>query len=864
MPVIRHPFLNSFTMKKFTDSLLCFTAAMLVAASCTNNSAIPESVPQKSAEEVYTKGTALVHVSEELASVIEKGGSLNSGLEITSLERLFPDAGEFEARTRAEGLHLWYKIEYDTAVPFTKASGDLSAIDGIDIVEPDRIVKATSFNDPMWSQLWGLKSNKGGGSGINVEPVWENYTTGSDQVIVAVIDGGVQVDHEDLSVIPGGIDGSKNFVDGGFNITSDMHGTHVAGTIGAISNNAKGVSGIAGGNAAAGIGGVRILSCQFLSDDAKGRSGDTASAIKWAADHGATVCNNSWVYTFDYNDDGNLTGDELRDALNATIGYSDKAAVDYFIKYAGYDSAGKQVGPMAGGVVIFAAGNENIANGAPANYAPIIAVGATTQNFKKANFSNYGDWVDICAPGTNILSTVPTNKYGPLQGTSMACPHVTGVAALLISYYGGKGFTNSQLIEKLLGGANHDLVPAASRIGPFLDAMGAFTCESLEAPDAITGAVSSASGNRIDISFAVPGDSVGNAAYKFLVAASHTKEDIEGLDPYSSIPDGVIFQEVLNKGAKIGESYTASIDELEFESNYYVVILAANYHGKYSTPSEVMQQDTYANNSPVIEFIEQGPYEIKASEVRKIPIKVYDPDSHSVTISLTAGTEGVNYDYNADEGILTVEIRGRKLSEGTYAVNFTVTDKYDASAKASFDYTILHNEAPVALKNFEDLLIYGNKEPLAFDLAGYFQDPEQEEIEYKVRGYNIGLVKVSVDGSKIILSPQAFGLSSLTVVAEDAGGKECSQPLNILIKDPDNVAESFPNPVIDKLTIRTEKDAPTDIRITNSVGSVVYNKTLTVSGFNPAVIDMRECAPGKYRLDIAYEGKKFSRIIVKK
>lgn len=837
---------------------------MLVAASCSHNEAIPESVPQKSAEEVYTKGTALVHVSEELASRIEKGGNLDSGLEITSLKRLFPDAGEFEARTRAEGLHLWYRIEYDTAVPFTKASCDLSAIDGIDIVEPDRKVKATSFNDPMWSQLWGLKSNKGGSSGINVEPVWENYTTGSDQVIVAVIDGGVQVDHEDLNVIPGGIDGSKNFVDGGFHITADVHGTHVAGTIGAISNNGIGVAGIAGGNAAAGIGSVKILSCQFLSDDAQGRSGDTASAIKWAADHGATVCNNSWGYTFDYNDDGNLTGDELTAALNATISYSDKAAVDYFIKYAGYDPTGKQVGPMAGGVVIFAAGNENIANGAPANYAPIIAVGATTLNFKKATFSNYGDWVDICAPGTNIFSTVPTNKYGSLQGTSMACPHVTGVAALLISYYGGKGFTNSQLIEKLLGGANHDLVPAASRIGPFLDAMGAFTCESLEAPDAVSGAVSSAVGNRIDVSFPVPGDSTGNAAYKFLLAASHTKEDIENLDPYSSIPDGVICQEVLNKGAKVGESFTASMNELEFESNYYVVVLAANYHGKYSAPSEVMQQATYANNAPVIEFIEQGPFSIKASEIRKIPVKVYDPDSHSITIDLTANSEGVNYNYDAIEGILTVEIRGRKVPEGKYAVSFTVTDKYDASAKASFEYTILHNDAPIALKDFEDLLIYGNKEPLTFDLEGYFKDPEQEEIEYKVRGYNVGLVNVNVEGSKITITPKAFGLSSLSVVAEDAGGKECTQPLNILIKDPDNVAESFPNPVIDKLTIRTEKDTPTDIRITNSAGSVVFNKTLTVGGFNPATIDMRECAPGKYRLDIAYDGKKFSRIIVKK
>ncbi|MBO6169798.1 MAG: S8 family serine peptidase [Bacteroidales bacterium] len=843
-------------------------AAALTVASCSNNIQAPESIAAASDEnKTFVSGSAIVRLSEDAANAIENGGSLNSSLEITSLTRLFPDAGEFESRTRAEGMHLWYRINYNPEIAYTKAAGDISTIDGVEFVEPDRIVKLTdSFNDPKLPQMWSLKGNTGGYSGINVEPVWQNYTVGSSEVIVAVIDGGIQMDHEDLAgaVIPGGNDGSKNFVDGGFYITPDLHGTHVAGTIGAISNNGIGVAGIAGGDAAKGIAGVRLLSCQFLKDDSDKGSGDTAAAIKWAADHGATICNNSWGYSYDANNDGALTGDELERALNARITQADKAAVDYFIKYAGFDASGNQTGPMAGGVVFFAAGNENIANGAPANYEPIVAVGATDVNFNKANFSNYGDWVDICAPGTQILSTAPGNSYRNLQGTSMACPHVTGVAALIISYFGGKGFTNSQLIDKLLRGANQNAVHASAKIGPFLDAMGAFTCDSPGAPAKVSGIVSGASANRMDFTFAVPGEENGTPAYQYMIAASKDKSKIENFDPFSAVPEGVITAIVSNNATPTGAQITISLPDLEFSSRYYAVILAANYNGNYSEPSDVVEQATYENNPPVFEFIDAGPYVIKASEVRKIRIKVTDPDSHSINFSFDGGSEAADYSYSAEDSVLTVELRGKKAPEGNYKLSVTATDKYGATASTGFDYTILPNQPPVVSKEPEDILSYGKSQSITLNLSEYFTDPEEEEMEFRVRGYNVSLVNVNVAGSQLTITPKAFGLSSIMLVAVDAGGKEGTTPVNILVKDPDNVAESFPNPVIDKLTIRTEEETQTTIRIIGESGAKVYENTLNVGGFAPAEIDMTACAPGKYRLYIAYSGKEFSRIITKK
>ena len=149
--------------------------------------------------------------------------------------------------------------------------------------------------------------------------------------------------------------------------------------------------------------------------------------------------------------------------------------MDYFIKYAGCDNLGEQLAssPMKGGIVIFAAGNNGLENGAPANYDKVIAVGAITSDGARASYSNYGDFVDLCAPGSVIYSSIGGSRYSNMNGTSMACPHVSGVAALLVSQFGGKGFTAGMLKEKLLQGADYEAV-AGKQIGSLVDAYGAF------------------------------------------------------------------------------------------------------------------------------------------------------------------------------------------------------------------------------------------------------------------------------------------------------------------------------------------------------------------------------------------------------
>ena len=376
-------------------------------------------------------GEAIVLFAEDMLQVIEEDLSagdvvtkssdlngLNEILGVTSIKRVFPHAGKFEERTRAEGLHRWYKITYDPSVPTTKASDDLLSIPGIEAVEPVRkIVNRAYFNDPRLGEQWhyyndGSKDGFSAGSDVNVVPVWENYTTGNPDVIVAVVDGGIDKEHEDLAA--NYVDG-YNFVRGSRQVVAHDHGTHVAGTIAAVNNNGIGVSGLAGGDFKNGIKGVGLLSCQIFEpnpdDPYRDLSADGAEAIKWGADHGAVISQNSWGYQYE-------TAEEQ---AAATIPKHLAAAIDYFIKYAGMDENGKQVGPMAGGVVIFAAGNDARADDPIGKYEPVISVGAIGPDFKRSEYSNYGDWVDIAAPGGQapgmILSTIPGNNYGIMKGT---------------------------------------------------------------------------------------------------------------------------------------------------------------------------------------------------------------------------------------------------------------------------------------------------------------------------------------------------------------------------------------------------------------------------------------------------------------
>ena len=352
-------------------------------------------------------------------------------------------------------------------------------------------------NDPGFAYQWhyrnlgagnygfeNLNDNQAGaeaGCDVNAVEAWKTCS-GDPSIIVAVLDEGVMYTHPDLApnmwCNPGETtQGAKTDADGngyegdlhGYNFVEDSgniswsdandtgHGTHVAGTIAAANNNGIGVCGVAGGDGTPDSG-VKIMSCQVFSGQNSVTLAGEARAIKYAADNGAVILQCSWGYNSSESSElqGYVPGPATEKEWAETYPL-EKEALDYFI-----NNAGSPNGVIDGGIPVFAAGNEYAPNPAfPGAYSKCVCVASLAADYTPACYTDYGQLVTLSAPGGDleyygkigeaedeywaetaeqkgaVLSTMIKNgkpAYGYMEGTSMACPHVSGVAALGLSY----------------------------------------------------------------------------------------------------------------------------------------------------------------------------------------------------------------------------------------------------------------------------------------------------------------------------------------------------------------------------------------------------------------------------------------------
>jgi subtilisin family serine protease len=262
--------------------------------------------------------------------------------------------------------------------------------------------KPNCTNDPMFDQLWGLSNSYNPGIDVNACNAWT--ITRGDGIKVAVVDQGIYMTHNDLSanISPLSFDAQSGTSPSVF--TGEYHGTHVAGTVAAVRNNNLQVVGVAPESSLIGVSHDLYISPTISSE--------LAGGINWAWQNGADIITNSW------GDQGGIFYDDLHSAV----------LEDAIM------SAIRQGRNGKGSVVTFAAGNHAPVMDYPAYFNDsILTVGAIESYGYRAYFSGYGNSLDVVAPGVDILSTFPYNNTGYYDGTSMATPHVAGVAALVLS-----------------------------------------------------------------------------------------------------------------------------------------------------------------------------------------------------------------------------------------------------------------------------------------------------------------------------------------------------------------------------------------------------------------------------------------------
>ena len=534
----------------------------LMLASCSEQEVIEQPSTPTGGTEVQlpadvTSGELLIKFDPAMSEILDRtlkvatrsGGAMTrSGIPSTDevldilgtyhFERIFPVDAKNEERTRAAGLHLWYRVKFDENTDLREAAnrlgklGEISKVQGNGHIQraykkqnyrsyisesalqqkvASRVVMAgNSFSDPglatQWhyansgSNLFDYQNELGNGSEIGCDvgcmEAWKKCT-GDPSIIVAVLDEGVMNTHPDLAGNIWVNEGEELYADTdadgngykddkyGYNFVSNTgiiswteasdtgHGTHVAGTIAAMNGNGIGVCGIAGGDGSENSG-VKLMSCQVFSGDAGVTLDAEARAIKYAADNGAVILQCSWGYNSSLASiiEGYTPGPGSEEEWESLYPL-EKEALDYFI-----NNAGSPNGVIDGGLVIFASGNEYAGMPAfPGAYSKCVSVSAVAADFTPASYTDYGKEVTISAPGGDteyynpvgkddpeswtdgiysgsILSTWIQNgtaAYGFMDGTSMACPHVSGVAALGLSYAvkQRRHFKASEFIELL-------------------------------------------------------------------------------------------------------------------------------------------------------------------------------------------------------------------------------------------------------------------------------------------------------------------------------------------------------------------------------------------------------------------------------
>ncbi|MBV6457752.1 MAG: hypothetical protein HONBIEJF_00871 [Fimbriimonadaceae bacterium] len=394
---------------------LAAIATAALSASATSNVfgvALPDQFGGWTTEHIlvrFERGVVPIELPFERYTTLNKG--LDQAFAKWSVTKVAPTApfgfGDAELADRL-GLSRTYIVSVPKGTDTVKMAADINKLDGVELAEIDGIGGVALVpNDATISNCWGLNNTGQTGGTVDADidayEAWDRFV-GTNNIILAVVDTGIDGNHPEMAGKQ--VAGWNTNANNSNTFDNYGHGTHVAGTAGANTNNAIGLGGVSWG--------VQLMPIRVLNNSGGGTEAQCGDGMVWAADHGANICTMSLQY---------YTGSTYF-----------RNCVDYAFNK---------------GVLLIAANGNNAGNTIawPAKFTNCYGVGATTHRDLIAGFSNYGPECDVSAPGENVWSCIPNNGYAYYSGTSMATPHTSGLASLLWSY--DRGMKNTEVFAAI-------------------------------------------------------------------------------------------------------------------------------------------------------------------------------------------------------------------------------------------------------------------------------------------------------------------------------------------------------------------------------------------------------------------------------